>query len=403
MINSLSNHPSKELLPFFPASLPDETIGSRISRYHILRGQPTAHTTYRQLFNQSPFSLTTLVQPHLDKLAARLPGSPKFNLKTIQKENTLLPLFQHFSSTHIMCSNPLIESDIRTVEQPRRINGKSALTHICPHCLIEDEKVHAYSYIHRSHQIPGVTVCWKHEVKLLDRCPECQCPFAQPNQLILSAWLGCTCGYNISNCAKAESEPATEVEIGFARFTQALLTADPIQLNTTQLAKLYRKRAADLGFSRGTGLLNRNALFEQLEEYFGAELLSKIDNAYKSGKLSGWFIVVSLSAALEAPLYRHLLLSYFLFRNAQFFLEQARCANQECVAIEADENIQSEKKIEDELVRDMIEAAQRYNCDAQKLWKYNFGGMKKLVKTLPNACDIIDARLKIENQKKQKI
>ncbi len=50
----------------------------------------------------------------------------------------------------------------------------------------------------------------------------------------------------------------------------------------------------------------------------------------------------------------------------------------------------------------MIEAAQRYNCDAQKLWKYNFGGMKKLVKTLPNACDIIDARLKIENQKKQK-
>jgi len=96
MINSLSNHPSKELLPFFPASLPDETIGSRISRYHILRGQPTAHTTYRQLFNQSPFSLTTLVQPHLDKLAARLPGSPKFNLKTIQKENTLLPLFQHF-------------------------------------------------------------------------------------------------------------------------------------------------------------------------------------------------------------------------------------------------------------------------------------------------------------------
>ncbi|MBC3862694.1 hypothetical protein H8K32_11325 [Undibacterium jejuense] len=93
MIISTSNQPSKELLPFFPASLPDETIGSRISRYHILRGQPTAHTTYRQLFDQSPFSLTTLVQPHLDKLAARLPGSPKFNLKTIQKENELPPKF----------------------------------------------------------------------------------------------------------------------------------------------------------------------------------------------------------------------------------------------------------------------------------------------------------------------
>ena len=70
-------------VPFFPAGLPDETIGSRVSRYHIRRGRPTMATTFRQLFDRSPFSLTNLIQPHLEALAARLPGSQALNLSLI--------------------------------------------------------------------------------------------------------------------------------------------------------------------------------------------------------------------------------------------------------------------------------------------------------------------------------
>jgi len=394
--------PANQFLPFFPSSYPDETIGSRISRFHILRGQPTAKFTYKQLFDVAPFSLTTLVQPHLDKLASKLPGSAKYNLQTIQNENTLLPLCQHFSGTQVSLTNSTSETDIYAIELPRRIKGSSTVTHMCPQCLVQDEQEHGCAYIHRSHQIPGVTVCWKHTCKLLDRCPACSCPFARPNELILSAWLGCTCGYVIGDHSNAVEESVKEVEIGFANFTRTLLIAEPILLNTLQLVTLYRKRAIELGFGRGTDKLNRSSLFARLEDYFGIELLSKIDTAYRSGKTSGWFHVVGTSAAAESPLYRHLLLAYFLFRDAALFLDRARSSVIEDPPEENLSNAESPERVEDDLINDLIKAAQRYDCNAQGLWRYNFGGMKRLVRIMPTACEVIDARLKVERAKRER-
>ncbi|WGG50947.1 hypothetical protein [Rugamonas sp. DEMB1] len=88
--------PPASFLPFFPAGFPDETIGSRVIRYHIRRGCPTMYAMYKHLFGKSPFSLTGLVQPHLAKLAEKLPGSPQANLLELQHDSTLLPLFQQF-------------------------------------------------------------------------------------------------------------------------------------------------------------------------------------------------------------------------------------------------------------------------------------------------------------------
>lgn len=405
-----SNRSPNHLLPFFPAGLPDETIGSRISRYHIRRGQPTAYSTYQQLFERPPFSLTALVQPHLDTLAAKLPGSAKFNLLTLQNESTLLPLCQRFSGTQIALAQAGPSAEIRAIELPRRINGDSTLTHLCAQCLIEDEEAHGCPYIHRAHQIPGVTACWKHATKLLDRCPSCRCPFAQPNQLILSAWLGCTCGYAISDHGRTAQEAPAEIEVEFARFAQVLLTGEPIPLSPAHLVSLYRVRAAELGFGWGDARFNRKALFAQIEAYFGSPLLSRIDAAYRMGKMSGWFHVIGSSAASETPLNRHLILAYFLFRDANLFLSRARAAVTNCELRDALEIraghpnhvAGSTKQPEEELLDELVETAQRYGYNAQQLWKHNFGAMKRLVKLEPNACDVIDARLlKAAAQKKQ--
>ncbi|WP_211444885.1 TnsD family Tn7-like transposition protein [Collimonas humicola] len=400
--------PSISVLPFFPAGLPDETIGSRISRYHILRGQPTAHSTYRQLFERGAFSLTTLIRRHLDKLAEKLPGLPMQNLWNLQREGTLLPLFQRFSGTQTAIKHGENGDDMVSVEQPRRINGDSTLTHMCAECLIEDDANHGTPYLHRSHQIPGVTACWKHATKLLDCCPACRCPFAQPNQLILSAWLGCACGYVIADHAKTVQELPSELEVEFARFAQALLIDESSQLNSAQLIAVYKERATEIGYGRGTLCLKRQALFEQIEDFFGASLLSKIDPAYRTGKLSGWFHVISPSMAVETPLNRHLIFSYFLFRDAKLFLSRARMvieASRKYDVIHDEEservgegNLDSShgaaKQSVDQLLNELVENAQRYNYGVQQLWNYHFGVMKRLVKLLPNACDVIDERLR---------
>ena len=63
-------------LPFFPASLPDETLASRASRFHILCGNSTDQLTFKELFGRSQLAIGRIVPANLDVLASRLPGLP---------------------------------------------------------------------------------------------------------------------------------------------------------------------------------------------------------------------------------------------------------------------------------------------------------------------------------------
>lgn len=391
-------------VPFFPAGFPDETLGSRVSRYHIRRGQPTNNSTYSELFNRPPFSLTPLVQPHLDKLAIRLPGSPVENLRHLQEDSTLLPLFRRFFGTR-SAKRRAVGNEVAAIELPRRLVGGSRLTHLCTQCLVEDEKSHGCRYIHRSHQIPGITACWKHGVPLIDRCPSCRQPFAQPNQLILSAWMGCDCGHDLA-VASGQAEHSTYIELEFAKFARALLTGTHIELTAEQLVHVYKSRGMQLGFKWGDERMSRKSLFAEIEAFFGADFLAKVDPSYKKSKTSGWFHVLQASLTIEAPLYRHLLFAFFLFREADAFLNSiddvtkmalsTGGGGRTCAATGA------EKPATDALMDEMIEVAKRNGYDSQKLWHNCVGSMKRLVRLLPDACNQIDARLIEEASKKKR-
>jgi len=394
------NKLSTTTVPFFPAGLPDETIGSRVSRYHIRRGRPTAAVTFRQLFDRPPFSLTTLLPPHLETLAARLPGSQAQNLTRLRAESTLLPLYQRFLGSTLEPKKSKQKKG-RHVAPARRINGDSRQTHICRQCLVDDERDHGFPYIHRAHQIPGVTACWKHVVTLIDRCPSCRQPFAQPTQFVLSAWLGCECGHLLSNQIGLKEREPSEIEVDFARFTRELLEGEPVRLSPRELVRMYRRRAAEIGFGWGREKIKRKALFETIETFFGSTLLSTIDTAYRLRRVTGWLKVLENSSYDEVPLHRHLLFAYFLFRDSALFL---RCSQELAARITSDHASrasdpgQSNKpKLREDpetLLRQMIAAAQRYGYESEQLWKFFSGGMKRLVKVLPNACELIDKRLR---------
>ena len=392
------------LLPFFPAGFPDETIGSRVSRYHIRRGRPTNNATYSELFNRPPFSLTPLVQSHLDKLAVRLPGSPVENLRQLQDESTLLPLFRRFFGNQ-SAKRTVVGDEIAAIEQPRRLVGGSRLTHLCTQCLAEDEKSHGCRYIHRSHQIPGVTACWKHGAPLIDRCPSCRQPFAQPNQLILSAWMGCECGHDLA-AAPDQAESSPKIEVEFAKFSKALLVGAPVALTAEQLVHVYKLRVIQLGFRCGDRKMSRKRLFSEIETFFGAELLAKVDPSYSKSKTTGWFHVLQASLVIEAPLYRHLIFAFYLFREPAAFLSSIDDVSKIALLSDgdrhADANPLTEKSATDALMDELIEVARRNGYDSQKLWHNCVGSMKRLVRRLPDACTQIDARLNEEASKKRR-
>ena len=55
-------------LPFFPASLPDETLVSRVSRFHILSGNSTDQLTFRELFDRDTSAVDLIIPANCNGL-----------------------------------------------------------------------------------------------------------------------------------------------------------------------------------------------------------------------------------------------------------------------------------------------------------------------------------------------
>jgi len=214
----------------------------------------------------------------------------------------------------------------------------------------------------------------------------------------------------LSAAVESKAAEPSEIEVNFARFTRELLKAEPVKLRPGEIVGIYRTRAAEIGFGWGRERVKQKALFESVEMFFGRELLATIDSAYRLQRTSGWFKVLESSSFDEVPLHRHLLLAYFLFRNQDLFthrcqeLVEARTSARAANAFDGGRNENPElKETSEMLLRQMVAVAQRYGYDSRQLWKFYSGGMKRLVKIVPDACELIDARLCAAAAKKKRL
>lgn len=373
----------------FPLGFPDEHIASRVTRFHINSGNLSSAMTFEQLFGRSPFSLTTLSQPYLRQLADRLPGDVIENLQLIEEKSTLSPLFtQYYVGTE---HTPELKS--RTT---RWIVGEKGLVKICPECLIADYAEHGWSYLHRTHQIPGITACWRHERSLLDRCPHCSCPYSMSRELVETAWHGCSCGLTTEDLATRPISKPEKVEHELAQFAHELLQAEPIILNRSQLTELYRRQAHALGMQYGKFRINRQLLIKRLITFFGRELLSRIDPAFRKNKGASWVQAFEERSNTESPLYRHVLLSFFLFGAYTTFHDKAKAIIQETVQTHdlvittPPESDTPAKKI----FRELEQAALRHNADINRLWISHTGSMRQLLKLDPAVFKQLEEKLR---------
>lgn len=391
----------RRLLPFFPSGFEDELLSSRVGVYHIWSGHSTTSETYRELFKAKPFSLTYSIPPHIDELAIQLPGDPKEQLRRLYQEGTLQPLFDLYLRGRIGQQFDALSRP--SGPMPRRILRESGNTRLCIECLAEDAATYGIPYIHRSHQIPATTACWKHKTHLIERCPVCRCPIEVSQDLTLVPWRGCVCGHKLSDTsARRSNSKPTVFELSFARFGRELLQlAKPIDIGMSGLTLLYRARLAELGLLRGSQL-KRKELSASLLEHVGTNLLANIDWAHRNGRSVEWQQTLNPRSGSETPLSRHLIMSHFLFGEATQFLSRA-------IAAAADGSVaktpmrtprrgQGARELsQDELfersMKDLVVLARENGYTVNDLWKTEYGTMKKLVRWNPKAVQVIEGRL----------
>ena len=302
-------------VPFFPPSQPDETLNSRVSRYHVVSGNSAFCTTLDELFGRPQTGLDQVVPPGLEVLAASLPGDANTNLFNILNENTLLPLFQPFIGR--VDGNASQHSFLSRL--PRRVVGKHGEAYLCVQCIREDEKKFGMGYWHRAHQAPGVTACWKHRTELLRSCPGCRLPFQRKYKLLDATWNVCPqCDHSLFETPGGET--CSDNEYLFANFVNDLINANCPPIPPDVLALVYRTKIQSMGFVRGSK--TALAVFtESMVSDLGEDFIRSVDPAYATGKTTFWLRFNYYEEGMDMPITRHLLLCMYLFGSASRFLQ----------------------------------------------------------------------------------
>ena len=224
-------------LAFFPGSLPDESIYSRISRYHILSGHRDCRTTYSKLFRSTPFVLGEVAPPRLSVLVSRIPNAPPQLLGRILRHNTLLPLVMPFLALRDADEDEYagLIALTRGILKPMRQRGDGELR-ICPECIRADRDRFGCGYWHRSHQMPAVTACWRHGAVLINSCPKCNFELSPRNLFLQQPWRSCVCGHDLMNTV---ARAAIEEETNFARYVKVLLDEKVRKFTAPTLEQYY--------------------------------------------------------------------------------------------------------------------------------------------------------------------
>ncbi|MDT3713677.1 TniQ family protein [Pseudomonas soli] len=303
-------------LLFFPMSMPDEMLHSRITRYHFLSGNRTVGETFRDLFGSNPFNVGMLPK-QIEVLAARLPGITSSNLDELICTNTTFPAYRPFLGISEWAEGPSTGLSFTGVARiPRREGAVHCKAKLCLTCVQQDLLELGYAYWHRSHHLPGVAVCWRHGDLLMQACPRCSHPFFRKNRMLPSLSEPCVCGWN--TLAPAPVNQGTQLEKKFAQFAHELLQRNLPPMSSDALCSSYLRQCKKRGFIHGR-FAGTAKLFDSIRDTYGDETLSQICSAYAAGKHEQWIRFTSHNGQMDMPLARHMIIALHLFGSADAF------------------------------------------------------------------------------------
>lgn len=161
-------------LRFFPSRLPDETLHSRVSRFHTLSGNLDDRHTLQDAFGSHTLVATSHLPSHLNALSSRLPDGVCSGVDELLGQATLFPYFRLFLQPAqvehcraAMCGNNAGRVKVAIGLVASRIGGRNAFR-FCHECCVEDAQRHGITCWHRAHQLPGVRLCVVHGVSLVE-------------------------------------------------------------------------------------------------------------------------------------------------------------------------------------------------------------------------------------------
>jgi hypothetical protein len=246
------------VLPFFPASYPDESLYSLMARYHRLSGNIDDRQSLKELVGNHTHVITSHLPSMVGALASSLPIGGK-SAKELVVEHTLYPYFACFLSPEgknaavaAMIGDNAGGLKMRIGLVPSRIGGCNTYRYCC--ACMREESEHGQAYWHRVHQLPGVWLCPHHALPLSEVDPSF---IALKRHRLLLPDL---------NAVRSSARPVIISTIhipGLAALAQ--LSADALRVSADNNSLggwnlAYRGLAAEMGLIKANGRIDIHAL-----------------------------------------------------------------------------------------------------------------------------------------------
>ncbi|MEZ9131630.1 TnsD family Tn7-like transposition protein [Vibrio breoganii] len=290
---------------FFARALEDELLFGRIIRQLTLSGEEPTHFAEKVLISSRHTFHPTLTVG-LSKLS-RLMGD---SAETLLYEQTIIPMLLFFLPQHseklqkLFLGNngnkALWESQFSSFAQ-----GNSCCLKWCPDCLAEDVSRVGVAYWHRSHQVFGVSACYKHRKKL-------QIVELSSRQRLARSLLP-------SNYKNPEGS-VTDVESKVAIYASGLLKVISAKADPFNWAKAYRNKLNDLGYLTQGNQIRRQALFKDFFESVSSYPRYDDCPLPKHSQDYRYLSELLLPMSSHHP-FRHLLFGSWLFERAEELFE----------------------------------------------------------------------------------
>lgn len=291
---------------FFPRPLPDELLFSVLARYHAYSGNESHKNSVRDLFGSKTICAVVDLPCNLLILSAGIPGGA-ISADELLYQNTLFSYYSPFlphdryqlvKKEMLHCVGSSLHMKMGLTANGVKNNN---MLKYCPMCVKQDREVHGVAYWHRAHQLPGVSVCHKHSVILIDS----RIPFASRRNKHEF--------HTLEKAATDDHEVAgDERSIQFACSSFNLLHAgyDPFGLDS--IKGVYMSRLQEMGLVYWSGRLKSQQIVSQFTQFYGEDFLRQKGSFISEDEEDSWLHKVLRNEGYTIHPLRHLLLLGYL-------------------------------------------------------------------------------------------
>ncbi|WP_372090357.1 TnsD family Tn7-like transposition protein [Tistrella mobilis] len=254
------------MLPYFPPASPDELLYSLLARFHSHVGETSPKRTLDALFGNRSVRAGVLLQGHLQAPSERLPPHRGLTPGKLLEDFTLYPYLTAFQPEDVRLAvrDALFLGHAEWVTlrlglAASRVQGATALRY-CPACSSEMLVQYGELYWRRDHQLPGVTVCPEHGVRLQDSTV---CPGTIGQHSFIAA--------DEDNCPKVSSDAQDDASIPWmvAKRCARLLRSPPLPMSLVEWGAHYYHELRQRGFGKGEDRIDQQRLSRDFASWSG--------------------------------------------------------------------------------------------------------------------------------------